>query len=175
MALIVENGTGLATAESYISVADFKAYCDARGYSYADKSDAAIEQALRRATSWVDANYSMKLCGVRVAEHQALILPLSGLVDWQGYYVASNAVPRQLVAATAEAGYRELTTPGSLAPDVTTGKIKKRVRVEGAVEVEYAVGSADAASQTPIVTVIDGIISTLLPRSNPYSGKAVRG
>ena len=39
MALIVEDNTGLAGAESYISVAEFKTYADAHGHSYAGKTD----------------------------------------------------------------------------------------------------------------------------------------
>lgn len=61
MALITEDGTGLSTAESYIDVAWFKAYCDAHGHSYAGKTDPQIEQALRRATAWLDARHFLKV------------------------------------------------------------------------------------------------------------------
>lgn len=175
MTLIVEDGTGRAEAESYVSVADFKVYCDKRGLSYAGKSDDLIEQALRRATQWVDATYGDRFCGVRVHVAQALVLPQAGLVDRQGYYIASDAVPRQVVSATAEAGFRELQSPQSLSPDVTPGKVKKRVRVEGAVEVEYAVGAADAAGQAPVISVVNGILAPLFRATSVLSGRAVRG
>ena len=178
MTLIVETGEGLSTAESYVSVVDAGAYAAARGLAFNVTGAPAIalaEQALRRATSWLDATYGSRFTGYRVAEDQALVFPLSGLVDRQGYAVASDAVPRQIIYATIEAAVRELATPGSLSPDVVPGKVKKRVRVEGAVEVEYAVGSGGASSQVPVIGIINGILAPLLgTATSPYVGRAVR-
>lgn len=174
MALIVEDGTGLATAESYISVADFKAYCDAHGLSYAGKTDTQIEQALRRATQWIDATYSVRFDGYRVAELQALLWPMSGLIDRGGYGIPSDAVPRQIVSATAEAGVRELASPQSLSPDVVPGEVVKREKIDK-IEFEYAIGSGGASVMAPALTVIDGILAPLfaMPKSR-YTGTAVR-
>lgn len=176
MALISEDGTGLSTAEAYNSVATFKAYCDARGLSYAGKTDTQIEQALRRASTRLDALIMGRFSGgYRITATQALLFPLSGLVDRGGYGIPYSPVPRQILAAEAELAVRELASPGSLTPDITTGKIKKRVRVEGAVEVEYAVGTGGVASQTPIVSIIDGILAPLIGApASPYFGTAVR-
>lgn len=173
MPLIVEDGTGLANAESYVSVAYFKAYCDARGYSYDGKTDAEIEQALRRATEWIDAVYGSRFAGGRIATTQALILPQSGLYDQRGYAVAQDAVPAQVQKATAEAARRELASPESLMPDVISGQIEKRIKVEG-IEVEYAAGVASVTSQLPTLTIVDGIMSSLFGVRNAYFGKAVR-
>lgn len=176
MALIVEDGTGLATAEAYNSVATFKAYCDLRGLSYAGKTDPQIEQALRRANTRLDAlimGYFSS--GYRITVTQALLFPMSGLFDRGGYSIAANAVPRQVLYAEAELALRELNSPGSLAPDVTPGTVKKRVKVEGAVEVEYAVGSGGAQSQIPVITLVDQILAPLIGAvSSPYVGRAVR-
>jgi hypothetical protein len=173
MSLIVEDGTGLSTAESYISGADTLAYASSRGLTFTN--DAAGEQALRRATTWIDATYGQRFGGYRVSVNQALVFPRSGLVDREGYGIAYNAVPRQIAQATAEAAVRELASPGSLNPDVTPGTVKKRVRVEGAVEVEYAVGAGGVASQTPVISIIDGILAPLIgAASSPYVGRAVR-
>lgn len=175
MALIVEDGTGKPDAESYVSVADFKAYADARGLSYGTKSDTEIEQALRRATEWLDAKYGGRFGGTWAVTGQALAWPRFDAV-YRGTFIPITTIPVQIVAATSQAAVRELNSPGSLSPDVTPGKIKKRVRVESAVEVEYAVGSAGVASQTPVVSIIDGILAGLLmPSGGLYSGRAVRG
>lgn len=175
MALIVEDGTGLANAESYISVAAFKAYCDAHGLSYADKTDTQIEQALRRATQWIDATYSVRFNGNRINSDQALMWPMSGLVDRSGYAIANDAVPRQIVSATAEAGARELATPQSLSPDIVPGEIVKREKFDK-VEFEYAIGSGGASVMAPELMVIDGILAALFPMTKSrYSGTAVRG
>lgn len=57
MALIVEDGTGLATAESYVSVADADAYHTKMGATGWTGSDAVKEAALRKATQYIDTEY----------------------------------------------------------------------------------------------------------------------
>jgi hypothetical protein len=176
MALVVESGFGLSDAESYISVADFKTYADARGLDYTGASDdTAIEQALRRATAWLDAAYGARFGGYRVVEDQALIFPRSGIIDRDGYGVASDNVPRQVVAATAQAAVREIAAPGSLSPDVTPGQIAKREKI-GPIEVEYVAGTDAVGATTPVLQIVDGILSMLLSTKgrNPYFGTSVR-
>jgi hypothetical protein len=170
VALIVEDGTGLSTAESYISVAAFKAYCDARGLTYGS-DDTAIEQALRRATTWIDARYGARFRGFRITINQALVFPMSGLLDRAGYGV--SYVPRQIAAATAEAAVREIAAPGSLSPDVTPGEVVKSMKA-GSVQIEYASTGSDGRAQQPIIPLIDGILAPLLGNSSPYVGRAVR-
>lgn len=172
MALIVETGDGLADAESYISVTYFKSYCDAMGYSYAGKTDTEIEQALRRATMWIDAAYGSRFEGGRIELDQALVLPQSGLYDQRGYAIAADVVPVQVQKATAEAAKRELAEPFSLSPDVVIGQIEKRIKVEG-IEIEYA-PSSGVSGQLPTLSVVDGIMSSLFGVRNVYSGRLVR-
>ncbi len=85
MSIIVEDGTGLATAESYISVADASTYFTARGNTTWDALDegeatAAREAALRLATDYMTAVYRDRWEGVRYTEGQALCWPRSGVV-----------------------------------------------------------------------------------------------
>ncbi len=178
MALIVEDGTGKPDAESYISVADAGVYAAARGLTFPVSTApeiTAAEQALRRATEFIDQRYGTRFVGQWAVADQALAWPRS-YAYYRSEALADDAVPPQVKAATVQAAVRELASPGSLTPDVTTGTIKKRVRVEGAVEVEYAVGAGGVASQTPIVSIIDQILAPLLAMvSSPYSGIAVRG
>lgn len=54
MALIVEDGTGLADAESYLSVADADTYhADRNNEAWQDYSTAEKEAALRKATQYI--------------------------------------------------------------------------------------------------------------------------
>ena len=73
MALVVEDGTGKADAESFVTVAAFKAYCDARAITYG--TDAAIEALLRKATDYLGQRYGQLLSGFRVRTTQALDFP----------------------------------------------------------------------------------------------------
>lgn len=189
---MVEDGTGKANAESYVSVADAGAYAAARGLAFNVTGAPAIalaEQALRRATEWLDAKYASRFGGRWAVVGQALQWPRFGAFyrypwaedqspAWPSgidlSYISSTTIPPQLIAATIQAAVRELASPGSLNPDVIPGKVKKRVKVD-VIEVEYAVGSGGVASQTPIVSIIDGILAPLIGSAqSPYTGKAVR-
>lgn len=168
---------GAPDADSYADLATATTYADARGLTFPGDDNAAAEQALRRATGWIDATYRARFPGIRVnGRNQALEWPRGGVVDISGYSVDYTTIPAEIVKATCEAAVRELAKPGSLSPDIIPGQIKKAVRVEGAVSVEYAVGSADAASQQPVSLRIDGILASLIVSSPmAYTAMAVRG
>lgn len=163
MALVVEDGTGLANADSYVSLTDAAAYATARGLTWTG-TDAEKEVALRVATSFIDANYRGRFSGRRLRGYaQAL--------EWPRSYaytaldppeaIASDAVPREVVAATVEVASRERANPGSMSPDVTTSQIIKKVSVEGAVSVEYA-DPGGAYDQGVVITSLDGILAPIL-------------
>lgn len=163
MALVVEDGTGLSEADSYISVEYFDAYATSRGLTVPEGAEpTAKESALRRATTWIDAAYGSEFSGVRLrGREQALQWPRRGARDAEGDVISSEEVPVEIERAAAEAAMRELGSPGSLSPDVTTGRVEKSVSVSGAVSVEYAVGRDVVDSQRPILTIIDDILRSL--------------
>lgn len=98
MPIIVEDGTGLANAEAYLSVAQFKAWADAWGKSYVGQSDTVIEQKLRIASAYIDTLFRYK--GQRLVAAQAMEFPRDGLVDWSGITV--TGVPTRVKTACAE-------------------------------------------------------------------------
>lgn len=185
MAVIVEDGSCVEGANSYLSVADFKTYADARGLSYDGKSDDEIGQALIRATSWIDATYRTRFSGVRTyGALQSLQWPrkagsivngqyvpdayLTTVTDVEGIPIATTEIPSAIKNAAAEAAYREVTAPGSLAPDLERGGAIESLQA-GSVAVKYA-GTAPAGTT---FTVIDGIIAAVLTGS-PLSGFTAR-
>ena len=179
MALTVEDGTGLADADTYAALATASDYATARGLTFAisGADQTPAEAALRRATTWLDAYVLPRLSGTYRTHQrdQALQWPRSGVVDREGNGIDSDEIPQEIINACIEAAVREKASPGSLSPDVTPGTVAKRERIEGAVEVEYFRAGA-VADQRPISTVIDDILAPLLgPRATGYSGKAVRG
>lgn len=196
MALVVEDGTGLANAESYVSAVGLASYCGGRGLILGTVSDDAIEAALRRATAYIDATYRSRFPGYPTnGRNQALQWPRTQAyvaspergeevpygVGYRGGfgaympgpdYIPSNVVPREIIAATCEGAFREVKTPGSLAPDLTRDDRLKVLEV-GPVHFEYFGGSAGSPS-----TVFQGIelslVGLLLPAS-PFTAVAVRG
>lgn len=165
MSLVVEDGTGLASAESYIGVADASTYALARGLSFPITDAALAEQALRRATTWLDGHFRGQYLGwKKLGRRQALEWPRNGAyVQDDPYGTISNAeVPVEVRNATVEAAVREYASPGSLSPDVIPGQIKKSVSISGAIAVTYAVGAEGAQGQRPVMTVVGGILAPVL-------------
>lgn len=124
MALVVEDGAGLADAESYVSVASADAYHVAHGNpAWAAADDSAKEIALRNATAYIDARYAF--AGVQVVAGQALEWPRTGF-GWP---------LKRVTDATCELALRALAGP--LYTDVAaTGRIKsEKIDV---LETEYA-------------------------------------
>ena len=104
MTLVVEDGTGKADAESYISVADATAYHAAMGNTAwaALASDTVREQLLRKATAYIGNMYAARWTGYRSTTSQALDLPRTYMTDTRKnvcgavYYVDSNTVPQEV-------------------------------------------------------------------------------
>jgi hypothetical protein len=102
MPLIVEDGTGLANAEAYLSVAAFKTWADAWGKSYTGQTDTVIEQKLRAASAYIDTLFRYK--GQRLQAAQAMEFPRVSLVDWSGLTV--TGVPNRVKTACAELTFK---------------------------------------------------------------------
>lgn len=162
MALVVENGTGLAAAESYASAAEYVAYRAARGDAEAEDADEeeVVEPALRRATAYIDGVYGDRWPGRRVkGRDQALDWPREYARDRGGYEIPKTQVPIEVKRATMEAAAREVATPNSLSADYTPAQ---RVTSEtvGPISVTYA--DEQAGDVLPVVPVLDQILSKLL-------------
>lgn len=121
MAIVVEDGTGKADAEAYVSVAEFKDYCDKWGLDYTGQTDPQIEVLLRKATNYMVTLFRASWQGCRVAQGQALDWPRYD-VELEGYAFASNAIPAEVTAACCELAHIANTTP--LLPTVSKRGLK---------------------------------------------------
>jgi hypothetical protein len=132
MALIVETGTGSATGESFCSVSDALAYHAARGNAtWATITTTQQEQALRRATDYMEAVYSQKWAGTRTTSVQALSWPRYN-VFVNGFVTLSSSIPRAVINACSELALR--AAAGELLSDSTQQKTRTKVDV---LEVEF--------------------------------------
>lgn len=198
MSLIVEDGTGLPDANSYIGLDDAASWFETRGTAWSDiRADSdARSAALVRATAFLDATYRRRFPGYRTqGRAQALEWPRVGAYTYvpddgrsaaygvaSGYgasadcfeygysYIQPNEVPREIIAATCEAAVRELVEPGSLAPDLNRGGAIQSLKA-GSVEIDYAAG----ASARTAFQAIDLALASLLMPSSAFSGRVARG
>lgn len=134
MSLITEDGSGLANAESYISVANADARMTNVGNSnWFTMSTTEKEQALRRSTIYMEQAYRARWQGYRKSLTQALSWPRYDVVIDRYHYVDVNSVPADISNACADLAFK--AAGGDLAEDLT--RIVKREKV-GPIETEYA-------------------------------------
>jgi hypothetical protein len=134
--LETEDGTAKANAESLITVADADTYFTGRGITnWATLSTTEKEQALRRATDYMEQVYGLKWKGERTKHTQALSWPRYDVCA-NGFDVDSDVVPVPVQRACAEMALR--AAAGELAPDV--GRLAKRETVD-VITVEYESGA----------------------------------
>jgi len=149
MALIVEDGTVVVGAESYISEADSLTYHAARGNSpWPTITQAQREEALRRATDYMNQMYRSRWKGYRKTAVQTLDWPRTyvhlepfthGAVGAYPFLVADNIVPVEVKNACAEFAIR--AAAGELTPDLTRAESSVRV---GEISVTYDPTSSEA-------------------------------
>lgn len=168
MTLIVEDGTGLADAESYISVADADIYHTNRGNSawLAVATELEKEQLLRKATDYMTSVYRFLWQGRRFSNTQALDFPRwDVIIKDTGYSLASNVVPVQVKNSCCEFALRAID--GALMIDETQRIIREKVDV---IEVEY---SEFSPLQTRYAQ-IDAMLSVFLSTTNSICVGVVR-
>ena len=176
MALIVEDGTGRADAESYCSVAEATAYHNKRGSSKSDAWDAIDdkEASLRLATEYMLAVYRPLWIGSRLTYLQALDWPridaqIEGVAGGgYGYYppnYPTDEVPVLVKNACAELALR--TANGDLITD--EDRTTKRETV-GPITVEYK----DGAPKQVRFAYVDSMLQTLFNGSSGSMLKVLR-
>ena len=156
----VEDGTGLTGANSYASVAYADDYHDGRGNtSWTDDSvvDSDKQDALVRATDYVEKRFGSKFRGWRGSSTQSLQWPRIDAEDDAGYLLSE--IPDKLRQAVAEYALRSISlhelSPDPISPvpvqknlngysrDLSsTGEVLKKTEKVGPIEesVEYRFG-----------------------------------
>jgi hypothetical protein len=158
MALIIEDGTGVVGANSYVSVAEFQAWLAARGYTITGNP----EQLLLRAMDYIE---SLNYWGMPVICDQDLAWPRAWVPMDGCCYFNSNQIPEDLktaqmqVARSIDAGVDPLSTLPRLVSSVTVGPIS----------VTYEKGST-----APIIRSSSAYLNKLV-RNNYQSFSVSRG
>lgn len=171
MALIVEDGSIVAGAESYVSVANADVYHSNFGNAaWAVLATPAKESALRKATGYMQQVYRLRWKGTRTGTTQVLDWPRFGVfvedVAYAGfpYYVGVNVIPAEVQNACAELALKSSTT--DLAPDVEREVVREKI---GPLETEYAPGTPQYVRYRAIDLMLKIYLET-----TGISGKLVR-
>lgn len=180
--LVVEDGTGLATANTYTSAMDADLYNANLGRAEWTVLDAdAKASALIKATQFIDASFQW--IGVRMFRVQTLAWPrhaglvASGesvlLVDRDGFDI--EGVPGQVPRAVAEAAFLSLSNDLFQIADPNGKVIRDKTDV---LETEY---QPDSPSLKPAAPTVFSAVNLMLrglysaPTGGMIVGKATRG
>jgi hypothetical protein len=149
MAIIVEDGTIVANADSYVSVADYEAWADARGIEY---DSSVIESQILRAMDYIE---TLRFIGQKSTKAQQLQFPRVGVVV-DGFELDYNEIPQQLKKAVFESVKAESEGLSQLA-NIERRTLREKV---GEIEVQYAENSN---SQTSVVAINKALYKLLAP------------
>lgn len=160
----------------YGNVDDFKEYFTLRGKVVPEDWDnSKIESALLVSSEWLDHQFENSWIGYKIDFNQERSWPRqSAVVQSFPYHVyKTDEIPEQVIKATYEAAFRELTKQGSLQVDFTPNKYKY-VSVEGAISVQYNSLSYASDVQTEI-PVIEDLMSILTDSTKSGAFSSVSG
>ena len=126
MAVIVEDGTGKADANSYASELEADTYITERGDpAWAAMQPSEKSAALIRATDYLKA-YAWK--GVRAVSTQALDWPRRYVYDSEGVLVASTVLPAAIKKACIELAHRAAAGPLTVDPEYdASGRLPTKI------------------------------------------------
>ena len=133
MALVPEDGTGLAGADAYAAIATVDAYATARALTAWTGADSVKEAAIREATVYLDTTYSWN--GAIKLVTQALAWPRAGVTDREGREV--TGLPQRVIDACCELAAMKITA--ALVTSRTEAEIAS-VQA-GSVAVSYVAGN----------------------------------
>lgn len=165
MALIVEDGSGVAGANSYIDVATARAYTTARGLSL-PVGDGAVEVLLIKAVDFIEA-FREDFQGLKTVGTNALQWPRAG-VTLDGYALADNLIPQVLKNAQAQLAVDANTQdlmPSSTGREVVMEKVD-------VVQVQYA--ESGNANPQPIFTKAEALLRPLFKQGLYGSLRSLR-
>lgn len=157
MALIVETGSIVTGADSYVSRADAITYAANRGVTFLDT--VATDEILRKAAGFLES-FSDKFKGLRITRDQPLSWPRSGAVI-EGWSWDNDEIPRQVINAQLAVALEIFADEDPYNPSPVAGQITQET-VSGAVSVSYAAGSS--GSQKVSKTRASMVLINLLTR-----------
>jgi len=163
VAIVVEDGSIVTGANSYISRADYISWAASIGVTIA--SDTTADEELIKAASFID-QHEPNLQGTRTNRDNPMAFPRWG-VFVNGWNWNSDEVPRQVILAQQAYALDihngiDLWNKGANANLIASEK-----RVEGAVSVKFAVSGSDQKMTN--TSTGDALLATLLKRSGLFS------
>ena len=152
MALIIETGSNVPGAQSYVTAAEFTAFHLAYYAAFSAGTEPEKEAALRRAVAYLDG---LRWSGLKShGRDQALSWPRAGATDKEGWGIDSDVVPVEVKEAQMILARAEIAEPGALLPTFTATKQKTLVQVDN---IHWQAPSISATSSANKAIVTDAL------------------
>lgn len=175
MAFTVEDGTGVAGANSYASVAYANEFFADRGNTSWQGLDAVKQGHLIQATDYIEMLFARRFIGEMADPAQALSWPRTATGDYLDVAYADNEIPDILKGACCQYALQSMTG-GPLAPtplvDETGLAVVTTRKAVGPIEKEFRLaGTSSYPAPFRSYPAADGLMTTLLI---PGSGQVIR-
>lgn len=158
MTLIVEDGTIVANANTFVNVTDVTAYATLQGNAaWAAAGVTAQEAAIIRAAAYLRNESRFLWRGSRVSPDQRMPWPRQGASEYRGPALPNNYISWRLKDAQCDLALREAASPGVLQPDLARGGKVRSEKVD-VLETTYA---DDAPGEALLVSAM-GLLAPLL-------------
>jgi hypothetical protein len=161
MTLIVEDGTGMDTAQSAVSAAQLRAWAELRGITVPSNDpagDTLIEQALVDAMDYLQVDICYR--GELVNENQGIPFPRKCFVYENGSTLGDSVVPNNFKTAQIRLALEVLkgtVLMPTLSGNASDYVIKDKV---GPIETEYA--DPTKFSGKPTFTAVEALLASLI-------------
>ncbi|UOF80387.1 head tail connector protein yqbg [Caudoviricetes sp.] len=157
MALVVEDGSGLADANSYITLAEVRAFAIDRGVTLPSSDDSLIP-LLVQACDWTES-YADRFVGTKTTETQALAWPR---LDSEGVDLGIPAMLKRAQCFAVISAHNGIT----LQPDVAADVARVTKEKVGDLEVNYSAPKLDELQAGPQLTAAYSALKTLFYSSS---------
>lgn len=162
MSLTIEDGSGVAGADSYVDATGASAYL-AEHYTttqlatWTAASSGDKEIHLRNAAQYLSTVYAGRWLGTRANETQGLDWPRTSVADQDGYAIEDDAVPQAIIDAQCELALR--ASSAALASDVSTSGSAIASESKSVGSISKSVTYVGAKSTQTRYTVVERLVS----------------
>lgn len=170
MTLVIETGSGGATAQAYAGATAYAAWALLVYGETVTATTADQEAAILRAVRFMDGLswYGQQTFG----RAQGLAWPRAYVTDKDGWSVGSTEIPPEVIEAQHLFTRAELATPGSLAPSVTLAGGKTLIAV-GSLQWKANAAPNTVDASRPVITAAMDVLSGLIrSRATSYVERA---
>ena len=154
ISIIVEDGSGVEDANSYVSVANARTYAANRG-TVLSSDDDVVAAMLIRSTDYLEAQ-ECRFQGKRTSSLQPLAWPRTG-VELNCDAFPPNVIPKSLIAAQVQL-VMAINAGFDLQPNISPADYVTREKV-GPLETEYA--DPVAVGVMPTFSAADALLAPL--------------